>query len=206
MLKKLAMAVALCAALALPATAQAAPEVGQPAPAFTGTDSNGVTHSLSDFAGKTVVLEWFNHECPYVKKFYETNTMQGWQQAAKDEGIVWLTINSGAEGKQGYLDAAATNALIAEQKSMETARILDTDGTIGRLYNARTTPHMFVINGEGTLVYMGAIDDRPTVDKADIEGAKNYVKAALDALKAGTPIEHAVTQPYGCSVKYSDAS
>ncbi|MBU0800902.1 MAG: thioredoxin family protein [Alphaproteobacteria bacterium] len=204
MLKKFVMMAALCAAVMLPAAAHANPEIGQPAPAFTGTDSNGKTHNLSDFKGKTVVLEWHNDGCPYVEKYYGTGAMQAVQKAAVDDGVVWLTINSGAEGKQGYHDAAATNELIAKQKSAETARILDMDGVIGKAYNAKTTPHMFVINGEGTLVYMGAIDDRPTADKADLEGATNYVTAALDEIKAGKPVSTPMTQPYGCGVKYKD--
>ena len=204
MLKKIIMTAALCAGLMMPAIAHAAPEIGKPAPAFTGTDSKGVVHNLADFKGKTVVLEWHNDQCPYVKKHYEGGHMQGLQKAAVTDGVVWLTVNSGAEGKQGFLSPDDTNKLIAEQKSAETARILDTDGTIGKAYSAKTTPHMFVIDKDGTLAYMGAIDDRPTSNKADIEGAKNYVTAALQALKDGKPVETAQTQPYGCGVKYGD--
>lgn len=209
MLKTLIMAAAVCAALILPAAAHAAsgmgPEIGKPAPAFTGTDSKGVKHSLADFKGKIVVLEWHNDGCPYVKKHYETNHMQGLQKAAVDDGVVWLTINSSAEGKQGYFDAAGTNELIAKQKSAETARILDPSGEIGKLYGAKTTPHMFVIDANGVLAYKGAIDDKPTTDKADIEGAKNFVTAAIEELKAGKPVSEPVTPPYGCGVKYQDA-
>lgn len=182
--------------------ATAGATVGQAAPAFTGLDSNGKTHSLADFKGKTVVLEWTNHECPYVRKVYDTNVMQSLQKDATDKGVVWLTINSGAPGKQGHTDAAAANAQIEKEKSHETARILDPEGTIGKLYGASTTPHMFVINGEGVLVYAGAIDDQPSANQANVKEANNYVKAALDSLAAGEPIAVASTKPYGCAVKY----
>lgn len=202
MLKKIIMTAALCAALALPAAAHAAPEIGKPAPAFTGTDSKGVSHKLEDFKGKVVVLEWHNDQCPYVKKHYEDGNMQGLQKAAAADGVVWLTVNSGAEGQQGFLSPDDTNKLIAAQKSAETARILDTDGAIGKAYGAKTTPHMFVIDKDGVLAYMGAIDDKPTADKADLASAKNYVTAALESLKAGKPVEVTQSQPYGCGVKY----
>ena len=205
MIRSLIMAAAVCAALVLPAAAYAAPEIGKPAPAFTGTDSHGKTHNLSDFKGKTVVLEWYNDGCPYVQKHYGTGHMQGLQKAAVDDGVVWLTVVSSAEGKQGFHSPEDTNKLIADQKSMETARILDPSGTIGKLYGAKTTPHMFVIDGAGTLAYMGAIDDRPTADKADLEGAKNFVTAALAEIKEGKPVSTPMTQPYGCGVKYDDS-
>ena len=206
MLKKMIMTAALCAALILPAAAaQAAPEIGKPAPAFTGTDSKGVSHKLEDFKGKIVVLEWHNDGCPYVQKYYGDGHMQALQKAAVADGVVWLTVNSAAEGKQGFHTPDDTNKLMAQQKSAETARILDTDGTIGKAYGAKTTPHMYVIDKDGTLAYMGAIDDKPTTFKSDIEGAKNYVTAAIEALKAGKPVETAMTQPYGCGVKYGDS-
>lgn len=185
---------------ALPAFA--APEVGQSAPVFTGVDSNGVEHSLSDFKGKTVVLEWTNHQCPYVIKHYESGNMQKLQKAAKEDGVVWISIVSSAEGKQGHVTAEEANAVKAETNSMATAKILDPSGEIGKLYDAKTTPHMFVVDPEGTLVYAGAIDSDSSFRQSAIEGATNYVQAALDSLKAGEPIEVASTKPYGCGVKY----
>ena len=177
--------------------------VGEAAPAFTVTDSNGVTHNLSDFAGKNVVLEWHNPECPYVVKHYDdSNNMQSLQEKYTGQDVVWLTINSGAQGKQGHLTPEAANALIEEKGLKSTAYIIDADGALGQMYGAKTTPHMFVINAEGTLVYAGAIDSNSSFKAEDIEGATNYVAAALDSLMAGTPIETASTQPYGCSVKY----
>lgn len=186
--------------LAVAATAIAAPEVGKPAPDFTLKDSSGADVSLADFKGKTVVLEWFNEGCPFVKKFYNSGTMQGLQKAATDDGVVWLSIVSSAPGKQGYLDADA--AVAKKEEINSTALLIDSDGSVGKLYNAKTTPEMFVVNGEGTLVYMGAIDDQPNPDPGTIEGATNYVTAALNSLKAGEPIAKPATKSYGCSVKY----
>lgn len=184
------------------APVQAAPKIGEPAPAFTATDSNGKTHNLSDFKGKIVVLEWTNAECPYVVKHYDSKNMQGLQEKYTGQDVVWLTVNSSAEGKQGHVTAEAANALIAEQGAKQTAFILDADGTIGKAYDAKTTPHMFVIDKEGVLVYAGAIDDNDSAKAEDAATAKNYVAAALDALLAGKPVETAQTKPYGCSVKY----
>ncbi len=176
--------------------------IGAPAPDFTGTDADGKTLKLSDFRGKTVVLEWTNHQCPYVRKLYDTNTMQDLQKDATAKGVVWLTINSSAKGKQGFTEAQDAKAVMAREKSAETARILDHDGTIGKLYDAATTPHMFIINGEGILVYAGAIDDKPSVSHSTVRDANNYVKAALDDLAAGRPVQTATSKPYGCGVKY----
>lgn len=198
----LALTIALTAAL--PGTAQAAPEIGKPAPAFTGTDSHGTTHTLDQYKGKIVVLEWHNDGCPYVEKYYGTGAMQALQKTYTADGVIWLTVNSGAVGAQGYNDAAGTNALIARQQSAETARILDTDGVIGKAYGAKTTPHMFIIDKDGTLVYNGAIDDRPSADKKTLDGAQNYVVQALAELKAGRPVRESLTQPYGCGVKYKE--
>lgn len=189
-------------ALAASASAYAAPEIGQPAPDFVGTDTHGQTHKLSDLKGKTVVLEWSNPGCPYVHKHYDSGNMQSVQEKAVADGVVWLTIVSSADGKQGFMSPEEANALIEKQKSHETARILDPTGGIGRLYEAKTTPHMFVIDPAGTLVYMGAIDDRPTADPKSLDGANNYVMAAIKALKDGRPVETPMTQPYGCGVKY----
>lgn len=185
-----------------PESARAAAEVGKAAPAFTAEDINGNTVSLADYAGKNVVLEWFNHDCPYVKKHYDSGNMQATQKTAIDEGAVWLTIVSSAEGQQGYTTPEQAAELVASSGSNATTRILDTDGTIGHLYNAKTTPHMFVIDDEGLLVYAGAIDNQPNTDPATIDGAENYVLAALTALNNDTEIATDTTAPYGCSVKY----
>jgi hypothetical protein len=187
-------------------TTSAAPElkIGAPAPNFTATDSNGKKHSLSDFKGKTVVLEWTNHECPFVKKHYETNNMQKLQKSATSQGVIWLSVVSSAPGKQGFVNGAKANELTKSRNASPTAVLLDPDGTLGKLYGARTTPHMFVIAPNGNLAYMGAIDDKPTANKDDVATAKNYVAEALSAIKAGKPVPTPTTQPYGCSVKYAN--
>jgi hypothetical protein len=176
--------------------------VGQAAPEFTGTDSNGVSHKLSDFKGKTVVLEWTNPECPYVVKHYSVGNMQKIQSDATKDGVVWISINSSAEGKEGNQTPADANAYMKEQKSTPTARILDPTGTIGKLYGAKTTPHMFIVNPEGILVYAGAIDDNDSFKSDVIATSKNHVTAALKNLKDGKAVETASTKPYGCGVKY----
>jgi hypothetical protein len=188
------------------ATANAAPQIGKPAPDFTAVDSNGKTVKLSDFRGKTVVLEWTNDGCPYVKKHYSSNNIQTLQREETAKGIVWLTVISSAPGTQGYVSGDEANKLTGSRGAAPTAVILDPEGSVGHLYDARTTPHMFIVNGDGTLVYMGGIDDKATTDVADIKTARNYVRAALDNLAAGVPVESAVTRPYGCSVKYKPAS
>ena len=192
----------LAAALSVAGTAHAQPEIGQPAPDFTATDTKGVSHSLADFRGQTVVLEWTNHDCPYVKKHYDTGNMQALQKDATGDGVVWLSIISSAPGKQGYLSAEEADALTAERDAAPTAVLFDPEGTVGKAYGARTTPHMFVIDPEGTLVYMGGIDDRPTSSKADVEGARNYVREALIAVGNGQEVPQSTSRPYGCSVKY----
>lgn len=176
--------------------------IGAPAPAFTAMDSNGRPVSLSDYAGKTVVLEWTNYQCPYVRKMYDTGTMQALQKDAAARHIVWLTILSSAKGKQGYLDAEGANKRMAGEKAVPAAYLLDPDGTLGRLYNAQVSPHMFVIDRNGLLVYNGAIDDQPSVNHSTVKIANNYVKAALDDLEAGQPVKTATSKPYGCAVKY----
>lgn len=196
-----ALILALLATTALCARA-AGPEVGQPAPDFTLKDGAGKSVSLADFKGKTVVLEWFNYGCPFVKKHYGSGSMQKLQQQATGDGVVWLSIASSAPGKQGYLAPGEAAAKQAELGMHSTALLLDPDGAVGHLYEARTTPDMFVINKDGVLVYKGAIDDQPTPDPASLAGAKNYVAAALTNLKAGQPVETAQTKSYGCSVKY----
>ena len=196
-------ALAFATTVALAAPALAVPQVGQPAPAFRAVDSNGKTRSLADFKGKTVVLEWTNAECPFVRKHYGGN-MQALQKAATKDGVVWLTVNSGAPGKQGHVDGAAANAVVKAKGAAPTAYLLDPQGTIGRAYAAKTTPHMYVIDPTGKLVYMGGIDDTPTANPADIKTAMNFVTAALADVKAKRPVAVSTSKPYGCSVKYAD--
>lgn len=199
--KILSMLTAIGLAACLPA-ANAAVDVGEMAPDFTAVDTNGVEHNLSDFKGKNVVLEWSNHECPFVVKHYEPGNMQKVQKMATDNGAVWITIVSSAEGKQGAVDAAEANKIMEEVGANSTARILDPSGEIGKLYGAKTTPHMFVIDKEGKIAYMGAIDSDSSFKQSSIDGATNYVTAALESLKAGEAVEVTSTKPYGCSVKY----
>jgi len=184
-------------------TAVAAPQVGQPAPGFTLKDSNGQSHNLSDFKGKFVVLEWLNHGCPFVQKHYSGGNMQGLQKEYTGKDVVWLSIVSSAPGKQGHMSPEETNKAKEEKGSAATAILIDEDGTVGKLYDAKVTPELYVINPEGTLVYMGAIDDKKSVDAADVAGAKNYVKQALDEAMAGKPVSEPTTTAYGCSVKYN---
>ena len=184
-------------------TALAAPQIGQPAPEFTLTDSTGQSHNLSDFKGKFVVLEWLNHGCPFVVKHYESGNMQKLQKEYTGKDVVWLSIVSSAPGKQGHMTPAETNQAKAEKGSAATAVLIDEDGAVGRLYNAKVTPEMFIINPEGFLVYMGAIDDKKSTDPADVAGAKNYVKQALDEAMSGQPVSEPSTTAYGCSVKYN---
>lgn len=195
--------------LAVPSVLQAAADqgvaTGDAAPDFTLTDTNGDTHSLSDFAGKTVILEWTNKGCPYVKKFYKEGHMQGWQQAYTDNpDVVWLTICSSAPGKQGHMSAAEWNSYNAEKGVNATATLMDEDGAVGHLYAAKTTPHIYVIDGDGVLRYQGAIDSVKSSKTADIEGATNYLAAATDAVLAGADVQEHTTTPYGCGVKYAD--
>ena len=200
---KLALIPLAFGALCLPAVAHAAAaEVGKPAPAFTATDTNGKTVALGDFKGKPVVLEWTNHECPYVRKHYDTGNMQKAQEAATKDGAVWISIVSSAKDKEGHTTTEEANAITAKEKAQPTHKIMDTDGTIGKAYDAQTTPHMFVVDKDGTLAYAGAIDDNSSYDPKTVEGAKNYVLAALDDLKNGKPVTTATTKPYGCGVKY----
>jgi AhpC/TSA family len=178
--------------------------VGQPAPDFTLADANGRSISLSGFRGRTVVLEWNNPGCPFVQKHYGSGNMQRTQAAAARDNVVWLTINSGAPGNQGHMNGAQARAFIASAGARPAAYLLDPRGDVGRAYDARTTPHMYVVNGAGTLVYAGAIDDKPTGDPADVEGARNHVLAALSELKAGRPVSVPTSRAYGCNVKYAD--
>jgi peroxiredoxin len=197
--------VAALVATGLAAPASAAPALGKPAPAFTAVDADGKTRALSEFKGKTVVLEWTNNGCPYVKKHYGAKAMQGLQSDAVKDGVVWLTIISSAPGTQGYLDQPDAKAWKTSAGLGSTALLLDPKGVVGRAYEAKTTPHMYVIDKAGTLVYMGGIDDKPSSDPASLKGAKNYVTAALADVKAGRKVATAATKPYGCSVKYEGA-
>ena len=178
------------------------PAIGSPAPALTLTDTKGKRHNLADYKGKHVVLEWVNLGCPFVKKHYESGNMQATQKKAVDKGVVWLSVCSSAEGKQGHMDAADWNEEIAERKLSSTAVLIDESGEVGRAYGAKTTPHMYIINPQGVLIYKGAIDDKPSTSKDTIPGARNYVLAALDESLAGKPVSTASTTSYGCSVKY----
>jgi peroxiredoxin len=198
--------VAATAALAFVAhsTAFADAKIGQPAPSFKLTDANGKTRSLDEFKGKTVVLEWNNPECPFVRKHYNTDVrnMQKQQADATKDGVVWLTINSGAAGKQGHLDGAGAKQLIASTGAKQTDYLLDPSGEVGHAYGAKTTPHMFVIDSNGVLQYAGGIDSIASADVSDISKATQYVPQALADLKAGNSVRVATSQPYGCSVKY----
>ncbi len=195
----LMLALALAAA---PGTVRAA-KVGDPAPAFSATDTAGKTHALADYAGKWVVLEWHNQGCPYVRKHYEGGNMQKLQKEWTAKGVVWLSVISSAEGQQGYVTPAQSDAYVASMKAAPSAVLLDASGQVGRLYSARTTPHMFVINPDGVVVYNGAIDNKPTSDQADLATATNYVSAALTEAMAGKPVTMSASQPYGCNVKYA---
>jgi hypothetical protein len=180
----------------------AAVDTGAQAPDFTLTDTTGTEHSLSDFEGQFVVLEWTNHLCPFVVKHYSEGDMQALQKEMTDEGVVWLQIISSAEGKQGYLTAEEGEAMRADKNMHSTAMLLDTSGDVGRAYDARTTPHMYLINPEGRLIYQGAIDSIQSTRQSDIAKAENYLKAAYQSELAGEAIENPTTTPYGCSIKY----
>ena len=187
-------------ALAVPATAKIT--TGSNVSDMTVTDSNGVQHNLSDFAGKKVVLEWTNEGCPYVKKHYTTNNMQKTQAMAEAEGAVWLSVISSAPGKQGYKTGEQANEWKETQGAEVTAIVLDPAGDMGKSFAAKTTPHMYIIDEDQTLVYQGAIDDNRSANPATVAGAKNYVAAAMDDLKAGNAVAESDTPPYGCSIKY----
>lgn len=187
-------------------SSQAAVNVGDSVSEISFTDINGTEHSFADFAGKTVVVEWNNQGCPFVRKFYKNGDMQSFQKAATAKDVVWVTINSSAEGKEGYIATAdEAKAMVAEKGIMSTAYALDPKGDLGHTFGAKVTPHMFVIDATGTVAYQGAIDSKPSADPADIATADNYVMAAIDAIAAGQAVATPVTQPYGCSVKYGNA-
>ncbi len=194
------MAAAILLFSALPVNA--AVEIGKPAPEIEATDTGGNPFKLSDHKGKIVVLEWTNHQCPFVIKHYGSGNMQAVQKTAKDQGVEWVSIVSSAPSHQGHVSADEANTIVSEQGATISAKILDESGAIGKLYDAKTTPHMFIINAEGNVAYAGAIDNKSSPNPKTIEGATNYVLAALESLKAGSAIEVSQTQPYGCSVKY----
>jgi hypothetical protein len=195
-------AAAVLAALTV-TSAFASAEVGQAAPDFTLADVNGKTHKLSDYRGKTVVLEWVNAECPFVVKHYESSgNIPALQKAAAADGVVWLSINSGKPGAQGDYEPAKVADWSSKTGAAPAAYLRDSDGTVGKLYGAKTTPHMYVITAEGTLVYNGAIDSIRSTKAEDIGKATNYVTAALASVKAGQPVAKSTSEPYGCSVKY----
>jgi hypothetical protein len=177
-------------------------ENGAAAPAFSVQDANGQTRTLAEFRGRTVVLEWTNNGCPYVRKHYDAGNMQTLQREATADGVVWLQVISSAPGEQGYLDGAGARARVQTDSAAPTETLLDPTGVMGRAYGARTTPHMYIIDAQGLLRYQGAIDDRPSARPASLEGATNYVRAALADLAAGRAVQTAQTAPYGCSVKY----
>lgn len=210
MLKKTAVVVsALCVAVVLLAFApqqqqqqRSGPEVGKPAPLFTAVDTYGETHSLVDLRGKFVVLEWLNHDCPWVVKFYAQGHMQAWQKKFAEMDVVWYSVVSSAPGKQGHETNERHNELKEEKGAAPAAILVDEAGVVGRAYDARTTPHMYVIDPEGTLIYMGAMDDNRSNRSEDVEGARNHVVMALQEAMAGEPVSVPVTAPYGCTVKY----
>ncbi len=195
------VALALAVSTTIPARADAVP--GQPAPQFNARASDGSTVSLAGLKGKTVVLEWTNDECPYTVKHYTTGNMQALQREAAAGGVVWLTVASSAPGQQGHVDAAKANELTASRKAAPANVLLDAEGTLGRLYGAKSTPHMFVVAPDGTLAYQGAIDDQPSANPDTVKSARNYVREALAAVQAGKPPAVATTRAYGCSIKYA---
>jgi hypothetical protein len=191
------------ACLLLPGLAIADAVINEPAPAFTATTATGKPLSLSSLKGKTVVLEWTNHECPFVKKHYESNNIQDLQKAAVAKGVVWLQVVSSAPGKQGYVDGPAAIKANQDRGATPTATLLDPDGSLGHLYGAQTSPHIFIIDPEGKLAYKGGVDSIASNKKEDLAKAENYVTPALNAVLAGKSVANPSTKPYGCSIKYA---
>jgi hypothetical protein len=204
MRKRLSALVAIGIAVVMGISSAWAAKVGDHAPDFTATDSNGQVHKLADYQGRFVVLEWTNRGCPYTQKHYNSGNMQRLQREWTSRGVVWLTVLSSAPGKQGYATGPEENTYLKQVNGSPTAALLDPTGALGHLYDAKTSPHMFIISPQGILVYNGAIDDRPTTDVADVPGAKNYVSIALEEATSGKPVTLSTTRPYGCSVKYPD--
>jgi peroxiredoxin len=186
-----------------PSRVSAGPAVGAPAPTFSLTSSAGSSISLADQRGKIVVLEWTNHDCPYVRKHYDAGNMQNLQKEATAQGVVWLTVISSAPGTQGFVSAGQANELTTSRKAAPTAVLFDPTGVTGKAYGATNTPHMYVITKDGVLAYMGAIDDKPTTRRSDVEGAQNYVRPAVASVAAGQPVKLPVTRAYGCTIKYA---
>jgi hypothetical protein len=178
--------------------------IGEVTPEWSSVDSNGKTQDIAKYRGKFVVLEWTNPECPFVKKHYGSGNMQATQKKATAMGAVWLSIDSSAEGREGYMSPVEANSIRKGWKVNSTATILDASGDLGRMYSARTTPQIVIINPKGVVIYNGAIDDRPTADPSDIQGAKNFALTNLSLAMAGKPVEESTTRPYGCSVKYGN--
>lgn len=199
------MLVAFTALAVIAAPASGAAVVGKPAPLFKAADVNGKAVSLSDFRGKTVVIEWNNPDCPFVRKHYGSGNMQKTQAAAVKEGVVWLTINSSAPGNQGHVNGAQAKAYLAKSAARPTAYLLDPNGLVGKAYDAKTTPHLYIVNKAGILVYAGGIDNKATPNPTDIQSARNHVLAALSEMKGGKPVSVATSRPYGCAVKYKDS-
>ncbi|HEU0158471.1 MAG TPA: thioredoxin family protein [Hyphomicrobiaceae bacterium] len=195
--------IGLLAAAGAMADPSAQARLGAPAPDFTLTDSNGRSVSLADFKGKTIVLEWTNHDCPYVRKHYGSQNMQALQKKWTAQGVAWLTLISSRPGAQGFVHGLEANKLTADRGAAPTAVLLDPNGSVGRSYGAQVTPHMYVITGDGALAYMGGIDDKPTTRLEDLKTAKNFVDAALGELALGSPVSVKTSRPYGCTIKYS---
>lgn len=202
MKQKLTFAIAAVAFVFSGLPAWATVEIGKAVPNITTTDTNGNPFNLADHKGKVVVLEWTNHQCPFVIKHYETNNMQNAQKTAREHGVEWVSIVSSAPGRQGHLSAEEANAIATKSGATISAKILDETGEIGKAFGAQTTPHMYVIDTNGHLAYAGAIDDNSSPNPKTVEGATNYVLAAINDLKAGNAVQTAQTKPYGCSVKY----
>lgn len=201
---KYALLIVIAAAALFSMGSEKVAKVGEMAPDFTLVSSDGNEHSLSDFKGKYVVLEWVNYGCPFVVKHYGSNNMQTLQKEMTDKDVVWLSICSSAPGKQGYFEGDDLKKAIKENKAACTAYLQDTDGKVGKMYQAKNTPVMYIVNPEGKLVYAGGIDDVPSADPEDVKTAKNYIRAAMDELMAGKAVTNATTKPYGCSVKYAN--
>lgn len=197
------MKIALAAVLlSLSVAANAAPRLGEAAPDFTVSDQSGKPVKLSDSKGKLVVLEWYNNGCPFVRKHYDSKNMQGLQKKYAKKGVVWYTVTTGKPGKEGHMTPAEAAARMKSEGMGSKALLLDESGDVGRLYSAKTTPHLFVVDKKGVLIYQGGIDDKASADQADIKGAKNFVASALDEALAGKPVSTPSSTPYGCSVKY----
>lgn len=182
--------------------AQASVNTGAMAPDFSLPGSDGKTYELADFRGKTVILEWTNHDCPYVQKHYDSGNMQALQKQTAEGGMIWFSVISSSPGSQGHVSADQASELTRSRNAQPTSVLLDPAGDVGRMYGARTTPHMYIIAPDGKLVYQGAIDDRPSARMSSLEGANNYLLAALDDMKANRPVQTPQTSAYGCSIKY----